>query len=414
MSIILFEPFFGAREERPCARWAAEAPPPTTRSPHHKTLSDHPCLAFTRRLSWGFQRTPLHRSGLSSSTPTQILQNFRSGSSSLRPVLARERVLFRLRGFPPPWRFPPSRVPRVCCTPQPIMGFAALRIRLVDAEAFSSPLLPRRLTLRSISTSVAVQRVSTLLLDSFPPAVHHPKMARLQGFTPRNGFTKTPPALPLWVPYNFLGFLPHPSPELPNSSKLQTEGCSGDAKVAFREPGLETSQGREHGTSSNQKRLATFGFSTGSPARNNLPGPFLCLDHPRSALGASTSKEAVSGGSCPSVRFLPQGEGAVDGGTVTKTSVQMPKGRDETPPRIAGLSTEQGRCPVSNHRSHSYEPKGSLPMFFQTRADTGPAHVRNRKQLSFRGALSDSCPTRPETGNIAQESKRHLLLRPVP
>jgi hypothetical protein len=54
--------------------------------------------------------------------------------SRLRLVLARGQVLFRLRGFPPPWRFSPSRVSRVFCTPQPIMGFAALGLDSQDTE----------------------------------------------------------------------------------------------------------------------------------------------------------------------------------------------------------------------------------------------------------------------------------------
>lgn len=52
----------------------------------------------------------------------------------LRPVLARGQVLFRLCGFPPPWRFSPSRVSRVFCTPQPIMGFAALGFDFQNTE----------------------------------------------------------------------------------------------------------------------------------------------------------------------------------------------------------------------------------------------------------------------------------------
>lgn len=54
--------------------------------------------------------------------------------SRLWLVLARGQVLFRLRGFPPPWRFSPSRVSRVFCTPQPIMGFAALGLDSQDTE----------------------------------------------------------------------------------------------------------------------------------------------------------------------------------------------------------------------------------------------------------------------------------------
>jgi len=54
--------------------------------------------------------------------------------SRLRRVLAGGHVLFRLRGFPPPCRVSPSRVSRVCCTPQPIMGFAALGVDSPSTE----------------------------------------------------------------------------------------------------------------------------------------------------------------------------------------------------------------------------------------------------------------------------------------
>lgn len=49
--------------------------------------------------------------------------------------------------------------------------------------------LPRRKTLRSISSLAAVRRISSVLPDTCPPAVHRPKTARLQGFWPRGGFT---------------------------------------------------------------------------------------------------------------------------------------------------------------------------------------------------------------------------------
>jgi hypothetical protein len=73
--------------------------------------------------------------------------------------------------------------------------------------------LPRRSTLRSLSTPAAVRRVSTVLPDACPPAVHRffflfrVKPARLQGFSPRDGFTGSPSAFRPPVPYNFLGFL---------------------------------------------------------------------------------------------------------------------------------------------------------------------------------------------------------------
>jgi len=60
--------------------------------------------------------------------------------------------------------------------------------------------LPRRSTLRSLSTPVAVRRVSTVLPDACLLAVHHPKMARLQGFSPRDGFTGRPDDLAVTEP----------------------------------------------------------------------------------------------------------------------------------------------------------------------------------------------------------------------
>jgi len=100
--------------------------------------------------------------GLGSRRPLQ-LSNPALSRRFLRPrlVLARGRVLFRLRGFPPPWRFSPSRVSRVCCTPQPILGFAASEL---GSNRRNGSLLafPRRTTLRSISTPAAFHRVSSL------------------------------------------------------------------------------------------------------------------------------------------------------------------------------------------------------------------------------------------------------------
>jgi hypothetical protein len=68
-------------------------------------------------------------------------------------------------------------------------------VRALVPRHLRVPDLPRRSTLRSLSTPVAVRRVSTVLPDSCPPAVHRSflllraKAARLQGFSPRDGFT---------------------------------------------------------------------------------------------------------------------------------------------------------------------------------------------------------------------------------
>jgi hypothetical protein len=134
-----------------------------------ETLSGRSCLGLTRRLSWGFQRSPLHRTGLSTSTPAWSLFGSRLGFSLLWLAFAKGRVLFRLRGFSPPWRFSPSNVLRVYCTPLPILGFAALRVRLDQTPKRLMGLdLPRRITLRSLSTPAAVQHVSMVLLDFLP------------------------------------------------------------------------------------------------------------------------------------------------------------------------------------------------------------------------------------------------------
>lgn len=81
--------------------------------------------ASTGRLSWGFQRSPLHRHGLLASTPAWVpMWGLATSVPALRPDPARGQVLFRLHGFSPSWWFAPRAVLRVCCTPLPILGFA--------------------------------------------------------------------------------------------------------------------------------------------------------------------------------------------------------------------------------------------------------------------------------------------------
>jgi hypothetical protein len=73
--------------------------------------------------------------------------------------------------------------------------------------------LPRRSTLRSLSTPAAVRRVSTVLSDACPLAVHRcfllsrAKAARLQGVPPRDGFTGFLRPCGLWSRTASLGFI---------------------------------------------------------------------------------------------------------------------------------------------------------------------------------------------------------------
>jgi hypothetical protein len=213
-----FLAFLGGWENDRFPGRAAEAAPPTTRSPRRETLSFRPCQDLSWRLSWGFQRCP--SIGLGARRP--LLLGFASACASVPPRFGlslpgdRSRSAFvvshHLDGF----------LRRASC------GFVAPRSRswgsprfwfLRDSFSlrgrglfgFGQRFLPRRITLRSLSTFAAVRRVSTVLPDSCPPAVHLPKKARLQGFSPRSG-SRSPSGLSTsgsvqlpWVSSLFVG-----------------------------------------------------------------------------------------------------------------------------------------------------------------------------------------------------------------
>jgi len=149
-----------------------------------KTLSGLFGPAFTGRLSWGFQRSPLHRHGLLASTPALVPGWWLATSlPALRPDPARGQVLFRLHGFSPSWWFAPRAVLRVCCTPLPILGFAEFRAALpVPRGSGRFAVLVGASALRSFS--LASSRPSCE--GSCLPAVRRSEIrsVRLQGLAP--------------------------------------------------------------------------------------------------------------------------------------------------------------------------------------------------------------------------------------
>jgi hypothetical protein len=164
-----------------------------------KTLSASLGLVSTRRLSWGFQRPSLHRRKPATSTPASFPRL--PGSWSLRLQAATLGVLFRLRGFSPPGRFAPSPIPRVCCTPLPILGFTVFR---------SGP--PCLATQRFLSSTMLhpskffPRQQPSALSDSSPPAVSRPRMGRLQGFVPLGEFVASASCCHDAKPVTPLGF----------------------------------------------------------------------------------------------------------------------------------------------------------------------------------------------------------------
>jgi hypothetical protein len=126
----------------------------------------------------------------------------------------------------------------------------------------------RRITLRSISTSVAVHHVSMALLDSCPLAVDHLRMARLQGFSPRRGSRDFQKPCGFRSLYSFLGFLLHSRFGRPDSQPSVSRKKRKTPRRTFADPCWY--RGREHGTSSNPKRLTTFGFPFSLRRKNGL------------------------------------------------------------------------------------------------------------------------------------------------
>jgi hypothetical protein len=149
-----------------------------------KTLSGLFGPAFTGRLSWGFQRSPLHRHGLLASTPALVPGwGLATSVPALRPDPARGQVLFRLHGFSPSWWFAPRAVLRVCCTPLPILGFAEFRAAWpVPCGSGRRAVLVGASALRSFS--LASSRPS--FEGSCLPVVRRPgiRSVRLQGLAP--------------------------------------------------------------------------------------------------------------------------------------------------------------------------------------------------------------------------------------
>jgi hypothetical protein len=180
-------------------------------------------------------------------------------------------------------------------------------------------LLPRRSTLRSLSTPVAVQRVSTVLLDPCPHAVHRPKTARLQGFTPRGGFTTSQRPCSHGRRTTSLGFFSirpctiwiQVAPPAPRRAKA-TQRCDPPANRRIGIQGFF-----QLGLSHDDQAPIHFSIED-VPVK----GSSLVFPATRSALEAkSTPKESKGGGSCLPVVFLPHREGAVNGldGDETRT-----------------------------------------------------------------------------------------------
>jgi hypothetical protein len=142
-----------------------------------KTPSDSLGLVSTRLLSWGFQRTPLHRHEPATSTPTLALFRFPGPVWAFRPAFAKRLVTFRLCGFSPPGRFTPSLILRVYCTPLPILGFIVFRLSLLPPCGVGSS-VPS--TMRHPSKLFPLQQPS---LSGFLPSYRWPsKDGLVSGF----------------------------------------------------------------------------------------------------------------------------------------------------------------------------------------------------------------------------------------
>jgi hypothetical protein len=88
-------------------------------------------LPSTELLSWGSSKMPLHRHHLVSPLPNEPSLVLRcaacQAAHSFRPCRST-----RLR------RFPPHHAPQVCCTLQPVMGFAVFRCSLVGPKSHAT------------------------------------------------------------------------------------------------------------------------------------------------------------------------------------------------------------------------------------------------------------------------------------
>ena len=115
---------FTRKELSSTARSSLEDSYRFARSGGSKTLAS---LPSTERLSWGSSKIPLHRRHKMSPLPNEPSPVLRcaacQAAHSFRPCRST-----RLR------RFPPHHASQVCCTLQPVMGFAVFRSSLAGHE----------------------------------------------------------------------------------------------------------------------------------------------------------------------------------------------------------------------------------------------------------------------------------------
>jgi len=138
----------------------------------------------------GFQSPPLHRHTHGPSAPASVHDKSHTSASAgsrLVPSMFRPCRFSRLR------RLPPSREPRVCCTPQPIMGFTWFRAssrqrrwsrrRRCPSDAATCPSdIPasERGVVRSARVPVTTQRLPPLS----PPGGSRPERSPLKCHDP--------------------------------------------------------------------------------------------------------------------------------------------------------------------------------------------------------------------------------------
>lgn len=154
-------------------------------------------------------------------------------SRAFRPVLARGQVLFRLRGFSPPGRFAPSLIPRVCCTPLPILGFTVFRPFSRTPYDLLSIDLPRCSPFEAFSLSAAIHSLDST--SSPLPSEDGP----ISRFLSADQSRCVPPMFPPAEARCFLGFLPVASRFLPAvedlaiTSGLTTQGLVQHSSAPF-------------------------------------------------------------------------------------------------------------------------------------------------------------------------------------